>query len=91
MIFVTMLTFVGTSFVSREGARGLGYTALRALMVLPAWPLTGSAGWWAAGVGGSGLVVVCAVAASRRPIGEGVDTQQSPKHSYRQSRRARAK
>jgi hypothetical protein len=90
MIFVALLTFVGTSFGSRGGPPGLGYSIVRSLMVMPTWWLTASLGWPAAVVGGIGLLVVCAVAASRLPIGEGSETGVNPERLHRHSRRTKA-
>lgn len=90
MILIALLTFVGTSFGSRGGPPGLGYSIVRSLMVMPTWWLTASLGWPAAVVGGIGFVVVCVVAASRLPIGECSETRLNPERLHRHTRRTRA-
>jgi hypothetical protein len=67
MFFITMLTLIGTSSASRYGVPEMGHSALRTLMVLPTWPLARVLGWpVAAGVGGSGLLIICVVLVTRR-------------------------
>jgi hypothetical protein len=67
MFFITMLTLIGVSSASRHGVPEMGHSALRTLMVLPTWPMTGVLGWpCVAAVSGSGFLVVCVILVTRR-------------------------
>ena len=81
MSVLSMFTVIGMS---------LGHSALRGLMVLPAWPLTGLLGWPAVGMaGGAGLLAFYTVIVRRHHSVYQNDLGANPERSFRRARRAR--
>lgn len=88
MFFVAVLTFFGTSSMSSAVGEA-GSSALRTLMVLPTWLMTGSIVWSEVAVaGGIAFLLICVVAAKRVPVRAAMTVHRGPHR--RRLRRTRA-